>query len=180
MKYEKYDPLSLSLRVKEKINQKANRTGVQEPAFTPGKQSLSSNPSPQQTSNKQLKEHFLDLLLDEQQTLPHDNPKETFVNNEKKLQNNGTKELFSPLNKGEKKKEESEKTPFSFSIDNSALGKLELKGNYDNGILILNIELPAAMATKEQATLASILKIKLSKELGVPLEIKIGSSGSNQ
>jgi hypothetical protein len=179
LKYEKYDPLSLSLRVKEKINQKANRTGVQEPAFIPNKQSLASNPTPQQLPNKQLKEHFLDLLLDEQQTLPHDNSKETFVNNEKKLQNNGTKELFSPLNKGEEKKKEAEKIPFNFSIDNSALGKLELKGSYNGGTLILNIDLPTAMGTKEQATLANILKIKLSKELGVPLEIKIGSSRSN-
>jgi len=65
---------------------------------------------------------------------------------------------------------------FSFQIDNSALGALEVKGSYNQGNLLLNIELPPAMGLNEQKVLIKILEAKLSKQLGVALEVKIGRS----
>jgi hypothetical protein len=170
----KYDPLSITNRVKDRIEKKAN--GVAVPDAKPISSQHISAQHDHHTSARQLKEDFLDFLLDDPKTAQNASAEDNRSSSEKNLQIKGTKELFSPLNKGEVKEKSSEKSPFSFAINNSALGELTINGDYSSGGLVLSIDLPKPMDVKDQYVLAKILKTKLSKELGVPLEVKIGRS----
>lgn len=166
-----YNPLSISTRVGEKIEQKANGCTVQ-PASQ--KTRFTSLPSHENSEGKPLKDEFIELLLhgpSEQKKSPF---KEIQSFEEKNLQIKGTKEPFFPLNKQEVK--EKEKPPFAFTISNTAYGELTAEGVYDGNKLFLKVNLLKKLTAKEQDTLAAILKVKLSTELNVPLEVKIGCS----
>ena len=172
----KYDPLCLSANVQERIDKKASGCTVNiSKASKPLALSNSSMSRPQQNS---LKDDFLEMLFPVSPESHTPSNSEKTPKNTGNFQTNGTKELFSPLKKGEvKEKGLSEiQNSFSFQIDNSALGALEVKGSYNQGNLLLNIELPPAMGLNEQKVLIKILEAKLSKQLGVALEVKIGRS----
>lgn len=151
-------------------------------AFVPGMPSYVflalSNPSMSRPQKNSLKDDFLEMLFPVSPESHTPSNSEKTPKNTGNFQTNGTKELFSPLKKGEvKEKGLSEiQNSFSFQIDNSALGALEVKGSYHQGNLLLNIELPPAMGLNEQKVLIKILEAKLSKQLGVALEVKIGRS----
>ena len=166
-----YNPLSISTRVREKIEQKANGCTVQ-PA--PQKTRFTSLPSHENSEGKPLKDEFIELLLNAPSEQKKPSFKEIEPLEEKNLQVKGTKELFFPLNKQEV--EEKEKPPFSFTILNTAYGELTAHGVYAGKKLFLKINLLKKLTAKEQDTLAAILKVKLSTELNVPLEVKIGCS----
>lgn len=169
----KHDPSSVSTHVRERIEKKAS--GCAAPRDVPVARHTNNHP-------QTMKDEFLDLLFSGSSpnaTVGTGNGTEnkTCLAHEK-LKTKGTKELFFPLNRGEAKERnvDGSKNPFAFSINNSTLGELNIQGTYLNGNLQLHVEMPPKMGIQEQQVLAKILEAKLSKELGVKLEVKIGRS----
>lgn len=176
----KYDPVSINERVRDRIEKKANGSGSPVPPSATARAQASQSHFSSSKNADSLKDEFMDLLFTSTPSNTSGNtaqaPTKKSGISDENLKTKGTKELFSPLNKGEVKerKADESKGPFSFSINNSALGELNIQGSYQNGNLMLNVEMPPKLSINEQKVLAKILEAKLSKELGVKLEVKIG------
>lgn len=172
-----YDPMSLSIRVKERVEKRARGTLTGEPA-TPNmpapKQKETGGPHGHENS---ISDEFLNLLF-----TPHADLTQPFPNQTKNKSNNldslGTMRNSLPLKLQEEKISElkNSKQTFSFKINNLPEGEVKVSGSYIGGKLKLILRLANNLSVQQQDVLVRMLKAQLSNELGVPLEVEIDRS----
>lgn len=167
-----YDPLSLRTLVKQRIEDKANGCKPQIKLNT-----LSAHETPQTRhrshADEEMKHEFLGMLLDQDPDRPSHFEEDQAQSTGKINFGEGTKNDFFSLNKQGVKEKKSSKESFSFRINNSQAGNIEISGSYKNEILALNIITEKPLSLDERKILSQIIKAKLSAELKTELEIKI-------
>lgn len=166
-----FDPLSITHRVRTRLENKANGVSVPDVSPTPRHPNLPVSSTHTMNNNEHLKNQFMNLLLGE--PLSADQAPSSSESAKEFEHISGTKQFFSPLNKQEYTKTDSptQSTPFQFCVQNSALGELEVQGEWLNGRMQVSIKLAQALEPKERRLLGHILKMRLSRELGIDLEV---------
>lgn len=170
-----FNPLSIHQRVQTKLDQKASKVSVPDVAPHPESHTpIAQTVRPAMSEKHDLQDQFLSLLLSKTEEALHPDqglPEES-INTP---QTHGTGANFLQLNKQENtnRKLEKNQEPFQFAIQNSALGELQIQGKWQQGLLHLSIAIPKALDPKERRLLSHLLKVRLSKELNVALEVSI-------
>ena len=166
-----YNPLSIEHQLRNRLEKRAS--GVSPPESRPlqtgishGSNSRMSFSDPE-SKDTELENHFMSLLFDSSHS--------STVQGEKLNTKIGTRHFFSPLKLQEESKNEvpTDKEPFCLVIETSSLGSLKLNGNWNNGVLQVQLQLPKQLDTSEKRVLMTILGRKLTEELGVQTEIEI-------
>lgn len=173
---ETQNPLSITNRVRDRIDKRANGTQPESYIHAAGTPfGFSPTRNEYRTHQDHLSDEFLGLLMNtespEFNTVQEQRDSTELVSK----MNFGTNSDFSPLKKQESSSAESEqaKEPFSLVIENSALGPLKLNGSWRKGILHVTFTLPDSISATEKKVLCAMLSKGLSSKLGVPLEISI-------
>lgn len=173
-----YDPMSLSLRVKERVEKRARGTLTGDPASTP------NMPPPKQKetgglqdAENSISDEFLNLLFTPPADLPPTLPRQA-QNKSNNFDSLGTMRNSLPLKLQEEKIPElqNSKQAFSFKINNLPEGEVKVSGSYIGGKLKLALRLANKLSVQQQDVLVKMLKAQLSNELGVPLEVEIDRS----
>lgn len=172
-----YDPHSLTAKVKERLEKRARGTltGESHSNLAAHKATDSLPKTGTFQFEESVSDQFMGLLLG----TPHTENRHVKKEQEKhaeKFNFHGTKASSLSLNLQEEEKQISggSKEGFSFSINNLPEGKVQVNGTYVQGKLEVTLNLAQNLSVKEQDALAKILGSRLSVELGVPLEVKIG------
>lgn len=170
-----YNPLSISNRVREKLE--ARHSGCEVRTVMPLKPGATRNPVAGSGSMQDMKDHFLDLVLTAAQG-KEPSREQLSANAQKKsdlIDFDGTNKNSKLLNKQEQSKDQNEiqQGEFSFDLSNAAVGPLKVVGNFDRGVLQVGLQFTSTMDIKQLRVLSQILKVKLTNELGVPVEVKI-------
>lgn len=170
-----YDPLSLSTLVKQRIEDKANGCRPQIKVNTHSAHGTSHSHHRSHT-DEEIKHEFLGMLLDQDPEESCHLEKDQDQSTRKINSGEGTMHDFFSLNKQGVKEKNLSKEAFSFRINNSQAGNIEISGSYKNEVLALNIITEKSLSLDERKILSQIIKAKLSAELKTELEIKIDHS----
>ncbi|HEX4844508.1 MAG TPA: hypothetical protein VFV57_12615 [Limnobacter sp.] len=172
-----HDPLSIDQLVKQRVAKRAHGVSVElVPTLhtSDAKPSKPANSTHSDIDKDELANQFLGLLFPAT-TQSQSSQEATGQSTPENLQMLGTNQFFSPLKKQEDSVDQrkNEKTPFSFCIENSSLGAIQLNGQWRGGALQVQLQMPTAMTLQQKKALAAILSRRLSYELGVTTEIEI-------
>lgn len=168
---ENYSSTALSELIDQRIQKKAQGCA---PQLDQLNTASSSNQNHVHLANRKkhqsLQQDFLELLFDQKSpvnTTEFKSPKKVTPANEL----DGTKEFFCSLNKQEKANNSNK--PFEMTIQNTAMGELQISGKYQENLLQLSIKNMSALSKQEKLILKTFLQVKLANALNTPLEVFI-------
>jgi hypothetical protein len=173
---ESQNPLSITNRVRDRIDKRASGSQPENYVHTPGTFAGSSTTFNQKPFHQDhLSNEFLSLLMNT------DSPESNLTREEKNSDeidsktNFGTNLDFLSLKQQEQSSAKAEQTkePFSLVIENSTLGPLKINGSWKKGMLHVTLTIPGSISSTEKKVLCAMLSKGLSSKLGVPLEISI-------
>lgn len=173
---ETQNPLSIANRVRDRLEKRADGT---EPSSYINHDILPSRTLEQpllaDPRQEQMSEQFLGLLMGNDPTefqVHSGSENDVGDHRDERI---GTNPFFSSLNGQEKTfaKDEQARKPFSMVIENSSLGPIQIKGNWEGSMLRVSLKTSNNLSLNEQKVLCAMLSKGLSSKLGVQLELTI-------
>ena len=173
---ESQNPLSITNRVRDRIDKRASGSQPETYVHTPSTFSGSSTTFNQKPFHQDhLSNEFLSLLMNTDSPESHSTREEKDSAELDSKMNFGTNFDFLSLKQQEQSSAKSEqiREPFSLVIESSNLGPLKINGSWKKEMLHVTLTISGSISSTEKKVLCAMLSKGLSSKLGVPLEISI-------